>query len=315
MPYPAIFINASLPATGYTIDRSKLIPAAGIYESLADAHWIPGATGNLKDLISQRPLCRQMVATVTNGGSGYTTAPTVTASDGSLWVAKISGGAVNSVICTRHTNALTAPTLSFSGGGGTGAAASVARGPAPTIGASSLTIPTGVGVGRALIAQGISDSANETICVVTKRPADASAAQVVFGTTDGSTPTMGSIFWHSGSADYYNIAHAIDASPVPFTSPGAIGDWLFFAVSYKSTVGRKIRSSGNQTGNRAGTKNPANSEIGIGNTRNPTFTDQVPLEVAEFIHFPEGLTDAEMLAVYNRSKARLAALPTPIMVA
>jgi hypothetical protein len=72
--------------------------------------------------------------TITNGGSGYTTAPTVSFSlnaspiyAGSIshasGTATISGGAVTGVTITDAGYYNSPPTISFSGGGGTGAAA------------------------------------------------------------------------------------------------------------------------------------------------------------------------------------------------
>lgn len=66
--------------------------------------------------------------TVTAGGGGYTSAPTVSISggggSGATAVATISGGVVTSVAVTAGGSGYTsAPTISFSGGGGTGAAA------------------------------------------------------------------------------------------------------------------------------------------------------------------------------------------------
>jgi hypothetical protein len=68
--------------------------------------------------------------TVTNQGSGYTSAPTVTLNGpgggGYSATATVSGGKVTSVavnIASPATNFITTPTISFSGGGGSGAAA------------------------------------------------------------------------------------------------------------------------------------------------------------------------------------------------
>jgi hypothetical protein len=64
---------------------------------------------------------------VTNGGSGYTTAPTVTVSGGQAATSTISGGVVTAVTVdpTRTPGYSTSvqPTVTFAGGGGTGAAA------------------------------------------------------------------------------------------------------------------------------------------------------------------------------------------------
>ena len=68
-------------------------------------------------------------ATVTAGGSGYSSAPTVTFSAPTSGItatgtATVSGGAVTAVTITNAGNGYTsAPTISFSGGGGSGAAA------------------------------------------------------------------------------------------------------------------------------------------------------------------------------------------------
>jgi hypothetical protein len=66
------------------------------------------------------------LVTVTAGGSNYTTAPTVTFSGGggASAVANLSGDAVTSVTVTYPGNGYTAaPTVGFTGGGGTGAVA------------------------------------------------------------------------------------------------------------------------------------------------------------------------------------------------
>ncbi|HEX9161141.1 MAG TPA: prepilin-type N-terminal cleavage/methylation domain-containing protein [Thermoanaerobaculia bacterium] len=65
--------------------------------------------------------------TVTTGGSGFTSAPTVTITDptgtGATAVATVGGGAVTSIKVTAQGSGYTAPTITISGGGGTGATA------------------------------------------------------------------------------------------------------------------------------------------------------------------------------------------------
>jgi hypothetical protein len=68
--------------------------------------------------------------TVTAGGSGYTSAPTVTftggGGTGAAATATVAGGAVTAVTLTSPgTGYTSAPTITFTGGGGTGAAARV----------------------------------------------------------------------------------------------------------------------------------------------------------------------------------------------
>ena len=68
-------------------------------------------------------------ATVSAGGSGYSSAPTVTFSAPTSGItatgtATVSGGAVTAIVITNAGNGYTsAPTITFSGGGGSGAAA------------------------------------------------------------------------------------------------------------------------------------------------------------------------------------------------
>jgi hypothetical protein len=62
--------------------------------------------------------------TVTSGGSGYTTAPTVTISGNATATATVSGGKVTAITVTFSGNDyLSPPAITFSGGSGTGAAA------------------------------------------------------------------------------------------------------------------------------------------------------------------------------------------------
>lgn len=76
--------------------------------------------------------------TVTAGGSGYTSAPTVSFSGGggtgAAATASISGGAVTAVTVTaKGTGYTSAPTVAFSGGSGTGASATAVLGPVVTL--------------------------------------------------------------------------------------------------------------------------------------------------------------------------------------
>jgi hypothetical protein len=84
-------------------------------------------------------LSRKLVATitVTNGGTGYTSAPTVTFGttngNGATATATISGGAVTAVTVTAGGAYTAAPTVGFSGGGGSGATATSTLSAATTV--------------------------------------------------------------------------------------------------------------------------------------------------------------------------------------
>lgn len=74
-----------------------------------------------------------LTITVTNGGSGYTSAPTVGftggGGSGATATATVSNGQVVSITVTAKGSAYTsAPTVTFTGGSGTGAAATAATG-------------------------------------------------------------------------------------------------------------------------------------------------------------------------------------------
>lgn len=81
------------------------------------------------NLVRRRAYNGVKTITVTNGGSGYTTAPTVTVSGGNgigtIATANVTAGVVTSITLSYIGSGYTAaPTVAFSGGGGNGAAAS-----------------------------------------------------------------------------------------------------------------------------------------------------------------------------------------------
>jgi uncharacterized repeat protein (TIGR01451 family) len=82
--------------------------------------------------------------TITNGGSGYTSAPTVNfvggGGSGATGIATISGGAVTGVTITNGGSGYTSPpSVVFSGGGGTGAAATAVLGSASSVSSATIT--------------------------------------------------------------------------------------------------------------------------------------------------------------------------------
>jgi|GEM_PF-2000755 len=87
------------------------------------------------NLPSQNNMCYNgggITVTLTNGGSGYASAPGVSFSGGSGFNSGLGAtaqidvtGVVTNIVVTNNWGFTTAPTISFSGGGGTGAGASV----------------------------------------------------------------------------------------------------------------------------------------------------------------------------------------------
>lgn len=310
MPNPVILTTSDIPS-GFQLDRMQIAAITGTAEPLAAAHWRFGtANPTLADLKTGAQLARTMSATVV-GGSGYTVAPTVTASDGSTWVATVAAGAVTGVACTVPTVGTGTPTLSF-GGPGTGASATVTRTAAPTINASSLTLGAG-GRGNGLSLP-LLGTASQTVCMVVKK-AVAGSAQLVLSTSDSSI-TTGCAFWKSSSTNNY-LARAAgmgsEGTGVVLGSPGSDGDWLFMAFTFDAANGRRTLIGPSTTSTTAGTHVPANIPLAIGNANFSGFSS-VALEVAEVMVFQTALSATEMTTIYARSKANLAALPTPITV-
>jgi len=105
-------------ATGQNVEVKDVLPGSLLYGGL--------------------PFTTVASATITAGGSGYATAPTVLFSggggSGAAGTATISGGAVTAITITNSGSGYTSnPAISFSGGGGSGAAATaVLSAPVPT---------------------------------------------------------------------------------------------------------------------------------------------------------------------------------------
>lgn len=96
---------------------------------------VPSPTQKLTVASGAQPLG---FVTVTNGGSGYTSAPVVSISggggSGATATAKVTNGAVTEVVITNRGSGYTsAPTISFSGSGGAGAAATAVIGELSTV--------------------------------------------------------------------------------------------------------------------------------------------------------------------------------------
>jgi hypothetical protein len=135
----AVSINniATTVATNYTVPAAYpvvlgIASAAGI--SLSGSQWIRISTfragAPYSILKATAPVQTNGVGAVavTTGGSGYTSAPTVSFSggggSGATATATIASGAVTAITVTASGSGYTsAPTVAFSGGGGTGAAA------------------------------------------------------------------------------------------------------------------------------------------------------------------------------------------------
>lgn len=311
MPNPLIVAPVKFPV-GLLLPRTTVTPFAGTAEPLAAEHWRFGsANPTLAGLKSSLQLARTMVATITSGGTGYTSAPTVTASDGSIWLATVSGGAVTTLVCTVPTVGTTAPTLAFSGGGASvQATATVTRAAAPTINANSLVLGAG-GRGNGLSLPFLG-SASQTIWMVVKK-AVAGSAQMVLSSADSSI-TSGQAMWKSSGTNNY-LARAAgmgsEGTGVVLGSPGSDGDWIFMAASFDGANGRRTLLGSSTTTTTAGTLVPAANPLAIGNANWSGFAS-VALEVAELGIVQDQMSIADLQAIRSRAAAYYAALSSPI---
>src|SRR5450631_1444036 len=114
--YPNVTYNAEVPLLLSEIDP---VQNNAVNTAVNTAGFSEAATANIR---SSGPL---VGITVLNGGSGYTTAPTVliAGSGGGSATATISNGAVTGITVNTPGSYATPPTITFSGGGGTGAQA------------------------------------------------------------------------------------------------------------------------------------------------------------------------------------------------
>lgn len=116
---------ANIVGNGTTTGLSALLSAGSVLGHTPRLIAAPGFTSQTKNGV--------ISASVSNGGSGYTTAPTVALTGGggtgATATAQISGGVVTGITITNPGSGYTsAPTVAFSGGGGTGAAATAVVG-------------------------------------------------------------------------------------------------------------------------------------------------------------------------------------------
>lgn len=119
--------------------------------------------------------------TITNGGSGYTSAPSVTISPngGAVATVTVSGGSINSVSLTAGGSGYTSvPTVVIVGGGGSGAIATASilngqvvgitfSGPGDSTGTGYLIAPTIYFQGGGIVGSGMTATATESGGVVT----------------------------------------------------------------------------------------------------------------------------------------------------
>lgn len=122
-------LNLCNVSAGAELNDSIVIKEVDVYCTERPVVQIMGRKYDIKfKVFVDRTQGRVTSVTVTAGGSGYTTVPTVTPTGGggtgATFVAVVNGGVVVQVLVTNNGSGYTsAPTLAFTGGGGAGAAA------------------------------------------------------------------------------------------------------------------------------------------------------------------------------------------------
>jgi len=143
--------TATATILGGAISDVTVTAAGTTYASLTSlANRIPPFQTNINDEISQSnaDIAQIDIWMTTSGGSGYTSAPTVTftggGGSGAAGTANISGGEVTSITMTNNGSGYSsAPSISYTGGGGSGAGGTpqMAGGSVLSVRLSNLPIP------------------------------------------------------------------------------------------------------------------------------------------------------------------------------
>jgi len=304
--------RSDIPANDFAFNRMALRAIGRDMPFLATEQWLFG-TDN-PNMVGARgvQMARQVRVTITAGGTGYVTAPTVTFSDGSRGVAILDGsGGVRLINMTYVAPGTTAPTMTLTGGGGSGATWTIARGTAPTMSSNFMSTAVTSVLGNAIISN-IQIAAAQTAVFVVKRVA-AGVAQLISGARQTSvSPVDGDNVWHASTSDAYFAQSSPESAAQNIgTSPAAEGDWIALSVSLDGNPGTRVASIGDSvTSSKADVPHVASASsscIPIGNARHGNFTGGVAVDIAAMVVFPSATTAAEQVAHLVKLRERLAA--------
>lgn len=312
MTSPFIWLPFSVPGlTDYPISPTDIALLVDLgYEPEADAHWVINDATGLTDRIGGKVLVRALRGTVT-GGTGYPasseTALTFSGGTGSGaagYAVINSSGVPTEILMTNHGSYTAAPTATIStAGGGSGATVTITLGAAPSFASGWLTTTTGYNG----LATPINDTAENTVFAIVKR---ASIAQVIFdnGASANVGVDPGAALVKLGSSGSYR-AYTGGLSLQNVDGPGANGDWLFVAMTFKPGVGRTVFWGNGTTYFQAGTKTLRSTPpcIGIGPIGN-CFTGSLGggLDVLELGYVARAIVANEFVAFSTRGRIRQA---------
>jgi len=318
-------------ASAYALAAASLTPVVTLpYEPLATYDWVFGTDyADLSDLVAGAKLQQNVGLSITAGGAGYEASGPLAFSGGGataqatgIWFA--TGGAITGAYLTSPGAGYTsAPAVAAVSSAGTGATITAALGGTGALGTSSIVLPATVKTGLITPA---TETADQTVCAVVRvnKSAPSSNAGILFGTLfngtlpGGVSPGSG-LFLQGATAGvpgYCATTRPGSAAAVSAPAGVADGAFAFVAMSEAAGGGRIVYWGGpastTYTATQAKTMLAAPPKIGLGQVYyNQTGYAQ---EIAELIYIPRSTTVADLDAIYARSKARMAARPSPIAV-
>jgi len=191
-------------------------------------------------------------ATVTSGGSGYTSAPTVSITGGggtgATATAVLTGTTVTGIIITNpgNSNYTSTPTIGFSGGGGTGAAATAVVGVAcTTLG----TLTAGTTNTRNIAFSIAAGAAAVSTDTATINASNAASASATFDVTKQSNTCATSIYYWRSTRGNVSTASTYAVGYVNITSAGTL---YSSAPAVSFTGGGGSGAAGTAVGNATG---------------------------------------------------------------
>lgn len=321
MPAPAtmneaVVANPALAQLDYaTLAALGAVPET---ERAASEHWIfdKNSVANLQGRIAGGALLPKATTgvasiNISNGGSGYTSAPTVALTGGggagALAVALITGGVVTAVLITNPGAGYTSPpAVGLTGGAGSGAAAAAILDTSPTHAAGYLTTKDG---GLNGLLSPYDDMETQTICVVTRRKALINSGRLLFGSSSNSGSLGGVVAYFTGTTNNVQMRTrqgTNTAVPNTFEADIPIGSWMFAAMVNKPGEQMYFVGGVNPSYDTTTAKTVASRKVGLGNAHYDLVGYQQGADFAEMIAFPgKALTLSELRAVYARSKVRM----------
>lgn len=312
------FLNLSAPDFPFGGERIPFADSRPIITPppFADAveHWRFGdSPGSRIGLVHGRRLALGMAQTALVGGTGYTSAPVVTASGAGaaglgFYAEVTTGGAVASVLYSgQPADDTGAVTVAF-GGPGTGASATISRGVEPTYSAKYATLAAGRQNG---LVSDINDAVTYTEALLVRRPA-LNNPQPIVGSTTHNSYSRGSAV--GGDQLSWNTASLITVTTRPMSGdtlappaswvPGTWGVIIICQVTDGISTRRTVKALGpdatfttvtreQQSVNPKTAANPMRKRT-LRGVQYDTGSDFKAMDISEYVNFAFAMNDRQM---------------------